>query len=111
MANNMTEEEMMAVNCSFEIHRKAVIRAGRHKKYIIEQAGKAVFIQECTLNDNMINRWISTSIAVSESKDELMAFCHKLYGAEVEFDDKDHSKSFDTDMGVAYFSIKQVALV
>lgn len=27
----MTEEEMMAVNCSFERYRKAMIRAGRDK--------------------------------------------------------------------------------
>ena len=32
MKNNMTEEEKMAVNCSFENHRKAMIRAGRDKK-------------------------------------------------------------------------------
>ena len=81
----MTEEEMMAVNCIFERYRKARKRAGQDIRHIIEQAGKSLFVLERTHNDNMINRWISTPIAVSESKDELIAFCHKLYGAEVEF--------------------------
>lgn len=70
-----------------------------------------MFILERTHNDNMINRWISTPIAVSESKDELIAFCHKLYGAGVEFDEKDRSKSFETDMGEVYFRIEIIALV
>ena len=70
-----------------------------------------LLILERTHNDNMINRWISTPIAVSESKDELIAFCHKLYGAGVEFDEKDRSKSFETDMGEAYFRIEIIALV
>ena len=107
----MTEEEMMAVNCSFERHRKAMIRAGRDKKHVVEQAGKSLSVLERTHNDTMINRWISTPIAVSESKDELIAFCHKLYGAGVEFDEKDRSKSFETDMGEAYFRIEIIALV
>ena len=76
-----------------------------------EQAGKSLFILERTHNDNMINRWISTPIAVSESKDELITFCHTLYGAEIEFDDKDRSKSFETDMGEAYFRVEKIALV
>ena len=107
----MTEEEKMAVNCSFENHRKAMIRAGRDRKHVIEQAGKSLFILERTHNDNMINRWISTPIAVSESKDELITFCHTLYGTEIEFDDKDRSKSFETDMGEAYFRVEKIALV
>ena len=107
----MTEEEMMAVNCIFERYRKARKRAGQDKKHIIEQAGKSLFILERTHNDNMINRWISTPIAVSESKDELIAFCHKLYGAEVEFDENDRSKHIETDMGEAYFDIEKIALV
>ena len=81
----MTEEEKMAVNCSFENHRKAMIRAGRGIKHVIEQAGKSLFILERTHNDNMINRWISTLIAVSESKDELITFCHTLYGTEIDW--------------------------
>ena len=107
----MTEEEMMAVNCSCERYRIARIRAGRDKKHVIEQAGKSLFILERTHNDNMINRWISTPIAVSESKDELIAFCHKLYGAEVEFNENDRSKHIETDMGEAYFDIEKIALV
>ena len=70
-----------------------------------------MFILERTHNDNMIKSWISTPIAVSESKDELIAFCHKLYGAGVEFDEKDRSKSFETDMGEAYFRVEKIALV
>ena len=107
----MTEEEKMAVNCSFERHRKAMIRAGRGIKHVIEQAGKSLFILEGTHNDNMINRWISTLIAVSESKDELITFCHTLYGTEIELDDKDRSKSLETDMGEAYFRVEKIALV
>ena len=53
-----------------------MIRAGRDKKHVVEQAGKSLFILERTHNDNMINRWISTPTAVSESKDELITFCH-----------------------------------
>ena len=30
----MTEEEKMAVNCSFENHRKAMIRAGQDIRHI-----------------------------------------------------------------------------
>ena len=101
----------MAVNCSFESAREAMKRARRDKMHVVEQAGKSLFILERTHNDNMINRWISTPIAVSESKDELIAFCHKLYGAGVEFDEKDRSKSFETDMGEAYFRIEIIALV
>lgn len=111
MKNNMTEEEMMAVNYSFERHRKAMIRASRDKKLVIEQAGKSLFILERTHNDNIINRWISTPIAVSESKDELITFCHTLYGTEIELDDKDRSKSIETDMGEAYFCIEKIASV
>ena len=107
----MTEEEMMAVNCIFERYRKARKRAGQDIRHIIEQAGKSLFILEPTHNDNMISRWIITPIAVSESKDELIAFCQKLYGAEVEFNDKDRSKSFETDMGEAYFRVEKIALV
>lgn len=111
MKNNLTEQEMLALNCSFERHRKAMIRAGRDKRHVIEQAGKSLFILERTHNDNMIDRWISTPIAVSESKEELIAFCRRLYGDEVEFDDNDNSKSFETDMGEAYFRIGHVASV
>lgn len=107
----MTEDEMMAVNCSFEKYRKAMIRAAKDKQQVVEQAGKFVFILVRTHNDNLINRRISTPIAVSDSKRSLIEFCHRLYGADVEFDDSYRSNSVETDMGEAKFCIQQVAFL
>ena len=43
MIKNLTEEEMMAVNCSFETARKAMIRAAKENRSNIEKAGKSLF--------------------------------------------------------------------
>ena len=108
---NNTEEEMMAVNSSFELHRKAMVRAAKDNRHHIEVAGKSCYILERTHEDNMIHRWISTTIAVSTNRENLIAFCKKLYGDGIEFDEHDRTKSFDTDMGLAYFKITSVAYV
>lgn len=107
----MTEEEKIAVNCSFERHRKAMISAGRDNKKNIEAAGNSLYILQRTHNDNMINRWISTPIAVSESVEDLIAFCRKQYGEGFVFDEQLRSNSYETEMGEAYFRIDRVAKV
>ena len=111
MIENMTEEEMLDVNCSSQINRKAMKRAGQDKRHIMEFAGKSQFVLIRYHNDNMINRWISTPIAVSEQKSSLVGFCRKLYGSCIEFDDKDRSQSVETDMGESYFCVESVASV
>lgn len=108
---NNTEEEMMGINSSFELHRKAMIRAAKDNRHNIDVAGKCLYILERTHEDNLIHRWISTTIAVSAKKEELIAFCKRLYNEDIEFDEHNRTKSFDTDMGLAYFKIKSVAYV
>lgn len=107
---NQMEKEM-EINCSFEKYRKSMIRAGRDNRHIIETAGRSLFVLERTHNDNMINRWISTPIAVSEDKGNLIELCRKLYGPNVKFDDSNRTMSVETDMGEAYFSIESIAAV
>ena len=57
----------------------------------------------------MINRSISTPIAVAETKDELIAFCHTEYGDDIPFDDNGKTPTIQIPMGKASFQIKTVA--
>lgn len=103
-------EEKKPKFCSYD-YRKALGRAERNREHIIEQAGKTMLIVERYHEDNMINRGISTPIAVSESKDALIAFCRKLYGADIEFDDHDRTRTFETYMGKTSLTILEIATV
>ena len=111
MRTDMTEDELMNVDCTFEKYRKAMIRAGRNQKVILETAGSSMFILERIHNDNLINRWIGTPIGVSQDMDNLVQFCKKLYGQDAVFADTGQSNVIETDIGQAYFTIKEIALV
>ena len=80
----LSEERQMEVNVSYERYRKALIRAAQENKYMIESVGKSIYVLERTCLDNMINRSISTPIAVAETKEELIAFCCSMYDEEFE---------------------------
>lgn len=71
---NLSEERQMEVNMSYERYRKALIRAAQNNKSMIESVGKSIYVLERTCLDNMINRSISSPIAVAETKEELIAF-------------------------------------
>ena len=103
MIKNLTEEEMMAVNCSFETARKAMIRAAKENRSNIEKAGKSLFILKRICTDNMMHRLISTTIAVSDQKEKLIDY--------VEFNERDKTPDFETGMGEGCFDIREVALV
>lgn len=111
MIKNLTEEEMMAVNCSFETARKAMIRAAKENRSNIEKAGKSLFILKRICTDNMMHRLISTTIAVSDQKEKLIDFFHEHYFADVEFNERDKTPDFETGMGEGCFDSREVALV
>lgn len=108
-SQNLSEERQMEVNLSYEIYRKALIRASQDNKHMIESVGKSIYVLERTCLDNMINRSISTPIAVADTKDELIAFCHTVYGDDIPFDDNGKSPTIQIPMGEASFQIKTVA--
>ena len=105
----LSEEKQMEVNVSYERYRKALNRAAQENKYMIESVGKSIYVLERTCLDNMINRSISTPIAVAETKDELIAFCHTKYGDDIPFDDNGKTPTIQIPMGEASFKIKTVA--
>lgn len=90
-------------------YRKALIRAAQDNKRLIETAGKSIYILERVCLDNMINRAISTPIAVAETKEELIDFCHSMYGNDIPFDDNGKTPTIQIPMGEASFRIKTVA--
>lgn len=92
-----------------EDYRKALIRSAREKQQLIEAAGKSLYVLERTYLDNLINRAISSPIAVAETKDELVSFCHKVYGDNIHFDDNGRTPAIDIAMGIASFQIKTIA--
>lgn len=106
---NLSEEEQMRVNVSFEGYRKALIRASQDNKRLIEVAGKSIYILERVCLDNIINRAISTPIAVAETKEELIDFCHLMYGDYIPFNDNGNTPTIQIPMGEASFQIKTVA--
>lgn len=106
---NLSEERQMEVNLSYEIYRKALIRATQDNKFMIESVGKSIYVLERTCLDNMINRSISTPIAVAETKEELIAFCCSMYDDDIPFDDNGKSPTIRIPMGEASFQIKTVA--
>ena len=108
---NLTEEEMLAVNCSSEAYRKAMIRAAQENLLNIERAGKSLFILKRIYMDDMIHRRVSNTIAVSDKEKKLIDFFHKHYFADVEFDESGHTRTFETSMGEGCFEIKEVAFV
>lgn len=57
----------------------------------------------------MINRAISTPIAVAETKEELIDFCHSMYGNDIPFDDNGKTPTIQIPMGKSSFRIKTVA--
>ena len=105
---SLSEERQMEVNVSYERYRKALIRAAQDNKYMIESVGKSIYVLERTCLDNMINRSISTPIAVAETKEELIAFCCSMYGDDIPFDDKGKTPTIQIPMGEASFCIKEV---
>lgn len=111
MIKNLTEEEMMAVNCSFEAARKAMKRAGMENRSNIAKAGKSLFILRRICMDNIMHRRISTAIAVSDQKEKLIDFFHEHYFADVEFNESNMTPTFETGMGEGCFDIREVALV
>ena len=111
MEKNLTEEEMMAVNCSSEASRKAMIRAVQENRCNIERAGNSLFILNHIYIDNMIHCRVSNTIAVSYKKEKLVDFFHKHYFADVEFNESGHTPTFETGMGEGCFEIKDVAFV
>lgn len=106
---NKSEEEQMSVNVSYERYRKALIRAAQENKYQIETAGKSIYVLERTCLDNMINRSISSPIAVAVTKEELIDFCRTMYGEDVPFDENGKTPTIQIPMGEASFQIKTVA--
>lgn len=106
---NKSEEEQMSVNVSYERYRKALIRAAQENKYQIESAGKSIYVLERTCLDNMINRSISSPIAVAVTKEELIDFCRTMYGEDVPFDENGKTPTIQIPMGDASFQIKTVA--
>lgn len=108
-SQTLSEENQMEVNLSYERYRKALIRAAQDNKCLIEAAGKSVFILERVCLDNMINRAISTPIAVAETKEVLFDFCHRMYGDDIPFDDNGNTPTIQVPMGNASFRIKTVA--
>lgn len=105
----LSEERQMEVNVSYEKYRKALIRAAQDNKRLIEAAGKSIYILERVCLDSMINRAISTPIAVAETKEELISFCHLMYGDDISFDDNGRTPTIQIPMGDSSFQIKTVA--
>lgn len=107
----MTEEQQMAVNSNYECYRKALIRSAQEQRKLVEVAGGSLYVLERTCLDNMINRCISTPIAVAETKEELISFCRKIYGDSIPFDDNGKTPTIHIPMGEASFQIKTVAII
>lgn len=105
----LPEEEQMSVNVSYERYRKALICSAHEKKSLIEAAGNSIYVLERTCLDNMINRSISSPIAVAETKEKLISFCRSMYGDDIPFDDNGKTPTIQIPMGDAYFQIKTVA--
>ena len=105
----MLDEKQMAVNVSYERYRKALIRAAQDNKRLITAAGKSIYVLERTCLDNMINRSISSPIAVAETKEKLIDFCHTMYGDDIPFDEKGKTPTIRIPMGDASFQIITVA--
>lgn len=108
-SQTLSEENQMEVNLSYERYRKALIRAAQDNKCLIEAAGRSIFILERVCLDNMINRAISTPIAVAETKEVLIDFCHRMYGDDIPFGDNGNTPTIQVPMGNASFRIKTVA--
>lgn len=98
----------MSVNHSAD-YRKALVRSALEKQRLIDAAGGSLFVLERTCLDNLINRSISTPIAVAETKEELIRFCHEIYGATIPFDGNGMTPTLRIPMGEASFQIKTVA--
>lgn len=111
MKKNLTEEEMMAVNSSSELHRKAMIRAAKENRRNIETAGKSLYILVRLHTDNIIHRRISTVIAVSEKRESLEQYFHDHYFPDIEFNESGYTQTIATDMGEGCFQLKKVAFV
>lgn len=109
ISNNLSEEKQMEVNMSYERYRKALIRSAQDNKHLIDSAGKSIYVLERTCLDNMINRSVSSPIAVAETMEELIDFCRSMYGDDIPFDDKGRTPTIRIPMGEASFQIKTVA--
>ena len=107
----MTVEEALNLNNAFAIYRKAMIRAAEDNRRVLATAGNSMFMLQRYHEDNLVDRWVGTPIAVSHDKDSLEEFCRKLYGQEIGFDDNDKSSVIEMKIGQAYFKIIEIALV
>lgn len=108
-SQQIPEEIQMAINVSYERYRKALIRAAQDNKCLIEAAGKSMYVLERTCLDNLINRSISSPIAVAETKEELIDFCHMMYGDNIPFEENGKTPTIQIPMGEASFQIKAIA--
>ena len=90
-------------------YRKALGRAADDNRRLIEAAGKSIYFLERTCLDNMINRAISSPIAVAEIKEEIIDFCRRMYGDDIPFDDNGKTPTIQIPMGEACFQITTVA--
>ena len=90
-------------------YRKALGRAADDNRHLIEAAGKSIYFLERRCLDNMINRSISSPIAVAETKEELIDFCRRMYGDDIPFDDNGKTPTIQIPMGEACFLITRVA--
>ena len=90
-------------------YRKALGRATDDNRRLIEAAGKSIYFLERTCLDNMINRAISSPIAVAETKEELIDFCRRMYGDAIPVDDNGNTPTIQIPMGEACFQITTVA--
>lgn len=90
-------------------YRKALGRAADDNRRLIEAAGKSIYFLERRCLDNMINRSISSPIAVAETKEELIDFCRSMYGDDIPFDDNGNTPTIQIPMGEACFQIRKVA--
>ena len=57
----------------------------------------------------MVNRAISSPIAVAEPKEELIDFWRRMYGDDISFDDNGKTPTIQIPMGEACFQIRKVA--
>ncbi len=85
------------------------MRSAQEQRQLVEVAGGSLYILERTCLDSMINRSISTPIAVAETKEELVGFCQEIYGDDIPFDDNGRTPTVHIPMGKASFQIKTVA--
>lgn len=106
---NLSEEKQVSVNVSYEGYRKALIRAAQDNRCLIEEVGNSSYVLVRTCLDSMINRSISTPIAVAETKEELIDFCRSMYGDDIPFDDNGKTPTIQIPMGEASFQINTIA--